>query len=175
MSIIVASVFLAAIAQVETGWTDLKKPCPKVGRAGERSAWQFTRATWRRHESADFTRYASTQVDLPRRVAYQHLEYLHQQAKARGVEATPWRIAYAWNAGPGGWSRKQTVKSSTYATCVEALYHDLLRTKENPLPAVQAKVWLQSVTGEGGTFPADEVAKVMNDPAMLRGYFWANF
>jgi len=173
MSAIVASVLLAAIAQVETGWTDLTKPCPKVGRAGERSAWQFTRATWRRHVSADFEM-ASKTIELAKHVAYNHLNYLQEQAKTRGIDGTPWAIAYAWNAGPGGWRRKPTVRSSTYATCVEALYHDLLR-KEDPLPAVQARVWLQSVTGEGGMFPADQVAKVMHNPAMLRGYFWANF
>lgn len=174
MSAIVASVFLAAIAQVETGWTDLTKPCPKVGRAGERSAWQFTRATWRLHTTKDFAVYATLGAEYPRLVAAMHLDYLQEKAKARGIDATPWAIAYAWNAGPGGWRRKPTVRSSTYATCVEALYHDLLR-QGNPLPAVQARVWLQSVTGEGGMFPADQVAKVMHDPAMLRGYFWANF
>ena len=43
-----------AIAAVETGTTDVGKPCKKVGKAGERSAWQIKPSTWRAYTKEDF-------------------------------------------------------------------------------------------------------------------------
>lgn len=93
-------VLLAAIAEVETGTTRLAWPCKKVGKKGERSAWQMTRATWRRYTNEPFER-ASAEAALPHLIASLHLRYLRLELLRHGQAATVRALALAWNGGVG--------------------------------------------------------------------------
>ena len=88
------SPLLFALASVETG----NKP-DAIGPGGERSAWQFTADTWRRHTTLPF-RFASVDRVQAREVAEMHLDYLTDELRARGVDPTPEHLAAAWRYGP---------------------------------------------------------------------------
>ena len=88
------SPLLFALASVETG----NKPTA-IGPGGERSAWQFTPDTWRRHTKLPF-RLASEDPIHAREVAEMHLDYLSAELRARGVDPTPEHLAAAWRYGP---------------------------------------------------------------------------
>lgn len=115
---------LAAIAQVETGTSNLARPSRKVGRAGERSAWQFTAATWHRYTSRRFSD-ASTDATLAHLIASLHLRFLRLELESRGQAAGPYNLALAWNAGPAAVIKNRVGTSSyDYAGRVWNLYHD---------------------------------------------------
>jgi hypothetical protein len=67
------------------------------GSLGELGAYQFREETWRMHTTAPF------QLALDRRVsdavAVKHYDWLRSELVRRGIEATPYRIALAWNGG----------------------------------------------------------------------------
>jgi hypothetical protein len=113
---------LAAIAAVETGTTNLARPSRKVGRAGERSAWQFTAATWRRYTRTPFAA-ASSDAILAHLVAQLHLRYLRLELESRGHLTSPYNIALAWNAGPRCvFTDTASIPSRDYARRVDNLY-----------------------------------------------------
>jgi hypothetical protein len=114
-----ASRLLRAIAQAETGVTDLSRGSRKVGKAGERSAWQMTAATWRSYTNAAFPR-ASTEPTLAHLVATIHLRHLSARLKEKGRAVSVYNLACAWNAGP---SAKHTPHD--YATRVSLIYSSL--------------------------------------------------
>lgn len=72
---------------------DSKQP----GSLGELGAYQFREETWKMHTTAPF------QLALDRRVsdavAVKHYDWLKSEMQRRGIEATPYRIALAWNGG----------------------------------------------------------------------------
>lgn len=92
---------LRCIAQLETGTTQISKPVRKVGRAGERSAWQITPAVWQEYTAAPFAR-ASTDAKLGRVVAAAHLRRLHVDLRRRTGYVNTFTLALAWNAGLSG-------------------------------------------------------------------------
>lgn len=89
---------LSCIAQVETGTTDFDKPCRKIGRQGERSAWQIKAGTWHQYTKAPFT-LASTSTYEANLVAAAHLRLLRIHLEYALNHSSPYLIALAWNAG----------------------------------------------------------------------------
>jgi hypothetical protein len=67
------------------------------GTFGELGAYQFREDTWKMHTTAPFSR------ALDRRssdaVAVKHYEWIKAELERRGMVATPYRIALAWNGG----------------------------------------------------------------------------
>lgn len=114
-------VLLAAIAEVETGTTRLAWPCKKIGKKGERSAWQFTQATWRRYTKQPFER-ASTEAALPHLIASLHLRELRMELMLHGQPASIYTLALAWNGGVGAVLHGGTNGQRDYACRVAALY-----------------------------------------------------
>lgn len=114
---------LSAIAEVETGTRHLAHPSRKVGPAGERSAWQFTAATWRRYTRSPFPT-ASTNATLAHLVAQMHLRYLRLELESRGALTSPYTLALAWNAGPRKvYTDTAPISARNYAQRVQNLYH----------------------------------------------------
>lgn len=171
---------LAAIAQVETGTIDTTRPCLRIGKRGERSAWQITSATWKRYETAPFAA-ASPNAATAELVARLHLRWLEQELRRQGLFPTVYFLALGWNGGPGAWRREgnASVKRNDYAARIVEIDRALRVHKHTEISihpcGTPGNVWLQHRDGQGGTFPSSEVAPVMHDAAMLRGYFNANF
>lgn len=114
---------LYAIAQVETGDNNAR-----VGRAGERSAWQIMEGTWRMHTRAKHS-LASTSRSLARDVATRHLDYLMETLRRTHASCAPEMLAAAWRHGPG---LARTFANSDYARRVANLYRqDVAREKLN--------------------------------------------
>jgi hypothetical protein len=113
---------LSAIAQVETGTTDTNRPSRRVGRGGERSAWQISADNWSRYTRAPFID-ASLDARLASTVASLHMEWLVNQLLRAGMDPTPYALALAWNAGPTGVTRHRAPAAAhAYAVRVIALY-----------------------------------------------------
>lgn len=108
---------LRAIAAVETGTTNLARPCRKIGRAGERSAWQIKASVWRQYTRIPFV-HASTDATLAHLIALLHLQQLRERAKRDRLPATVWNLAYLWNAGR---------RAHSYSENVKNLYEDFSR------------------------------------------------
>lgn len=115
---------LACIAQVETGARDLNRPVRKIGAAGERSAWQLSKDTWKLYTREAFTR-ASSNARLASTIARLHLRHLIIEIEAMRQQPTPQNLAIAWNAGLGA-LRRRSVPPGTYeyADRVANLYLD---------------------------------------------------
>ena len=107
---------LRAIAQVETGTNDISRPCRKIGKAGERSAWQIKKVVWVKYTHAPFES-ASTNATLASVVAALHIQSLREIAEKKRLPVT-FSIACAWNCGP---------RVGDYATRVSALYGEFSR------------------------------------------------
>jgi hypothetical protein len=77
----------------------LENPTNRVrpGPCGELGAYQFRAATWQKYSQQPFS------FALDRRasdsVAVLHYEWLKQQIERRGLPASPYNIALAWNGG----------------------------------------------------------------------------
>lgn len=69
----------------------------RPGPYGELGPYQFKESTWRMHTKVSFSR-AIDRSDADR-VAVRHYEWLRRQLERRGVEASAYNIAVAWNAG----------------------------------------------------------------------------
>lgn len=115
---------LAAIAQVETGTRNLNRPSKKVGRSGERSAWQITETVWRQYTRTKFVA-ASTDARLANTIAALHLRTLSLTFEAHGILPTPYRLAVAWNAGASAAIENAVgPRTHDYAQRVTNLYHE---------------------------------------------------
>jgi hypothetical protein len=83
---------LEAIHQLENP-SDKSTP----GSLGELGAYQFREQTWKMHTEAPFSR------ALDRRssdaVAVKHYDWIKCELEKRGVAATPFNVALAWNGG----------------------------------------------------------------------------
>lgn len=88
--------FLNALAQVETGARWDGRPGP----AGELSAWQIRKETWRQHTGAPF-RLAATNAALAEVIAIEHITWLELELGRRGLPVTPAAVATCWNGGLG--------------------------------------------------------------------------
>lgn len=89
---------LKAIAEVETGTTNFSRACPRIGRNGERSAWQIKKVVWDKLTSAKFQT-ASTDAAHAKRVAHAHLENLKYRVLNIGKKPDPYTLAMMWNSG----------------------------------------------------------------------------
>ena len=121
--------FLNGIAQLETGTIDVGRPCAKIGRRGERSAWQISPEVWREYCQAPFT-LASSDAMLASVVATAHLQWLRRGLERDDKPATPYNLALAWNAGLGAvLTGKAPPGAHDYAARAEALYESLTRSE----------------------------------------------
>lgn len=112
------AVLLSAIADVETGSNPRK-----VGKAGERSAYQIARVVWRQHTDLPFSK--ANDPEVAKEVAIKHLSWLEREIKRKGYEITAERMALCWNAGlTRGLSGKAFPSSVDYASRVKNLYED---------------------------------------------------
>lgn len=104
----VAPVFLAFLsgqAHASERWAtleaihQLENPgnSAEPGALGELGPYQFREGTWKMHTTAPFSR------ALDRRssdaVAVKHYEWIKGELERRGIAATPYRVALAWNGG----------------------------------------------------------------------------
>lgn len=118
---------LQCIAQLETGATNTSRAVRKIGRAGERSAWQITPAVWAKYSTAPFTR-ASSDARLGNVVAAAHLRWLRLELRGAGVRVDPFRLALAWNAGlSAAVNDKAPPGARDYAARAVALYEGLAK------------------------------------------------
>lgn len=104
---VVVLVFLASAAPASASerWATLQAihllenpyDTAQPGSQGELGAYQFREQTWKMHTSVPF------ELALDRRVsdavAVKHYDWLKAEIERRGLEATPFRIALAWNGG----------------------------------------------------------------------------
>ncbi|WP_438482490.1 hypothetical protein [Oleiharenicola lentus] len=78
-------------------WVENPTNHSRPGRHGELGPYQFRSSTWRMHTSRPFSQAVSR--DVSDDVAVKHYEWLKRELSNRGVEATPFNIAMAWNCG----------------------------------------------------------------------------
>jgi hypothetical protein len=74
---------------------DLSTPGP----CGELGAYQFREGTWKCYSPEPFRRALDRRASD--QVAVQHYVFLRRRLETHGIEATPYTIALAWNAGIG--------------------------------------------------------------------------
>jgi hypothetical protein len=121
--------FLFAIRQVESGD---HYDCP-MGRAGEVGPYQFRPEVWHRYTDAP---YSAARTGLSDSVATRHFLRIVQRLLARGIAATAWNIAAAWNSGESAVARGRIPRATRdYATRVENLtrYAVNLRSQGSPI------------------------------------------
>jgi hypothetical protein len=96
----------------------------RIGRAGELGPYQFRPGTWKMHTKKPF-RLAANRAEADR-VAVKHYDWIKRNLERNGIEANPYRIALAWNAGLNAALRDAAPPSShAYATRVQAIAEDL--------------------------------------------------
>jgi hypothetical protein len=103
--IVFAALFMASGARASERWAtleaihQLENPYDTTvpGAYGELGAYQFREITWKMHTQAPFSR------ALDRRssdaVAVKHYDWIKSELERRGVAATPYNVALAWNGG----------------------------------------------------------------------------
>lgn len=114
---------MRAIAEVESGTTDIDVPFKKVGKKGERSAFQITEKVWREYTTESFKK-ASLDAPLAQTVALMHLLRLQTLIEADHFVADPFQIAAVWNGGLGA-LRSPHKSTQDYAKRVSAIYHSI--------------------------------------------------
>jgi hypothetical protein len=106
-----AHVFIAAIlvsavgARASERWATLEaihqlenpKNSPAPGSYGELGAYQFREQTWKMYTTAPFSRALDKRSSDA--VAVKHYDWIKSELERRGIAATPYRIALAWNGG----------------------------------------------------------------------------
>jgi hypothetical protein len=106
-------VLLRAIAEVESG-----NNSAMVGHSGERTRLQIAPETWVRFSRLPHS-FAAANPQETDRVARAYLASIRSRLKARGLPATPFFMAAAWNVGPG-WNKLPS-RTVAYAERVENL------------------------------------------------------
>ncbi len=100
-----ASILIAAPALASERWAtleaihQLENPgnSDQPGALGELGAYQFREETWKMHTTAPFSRALDRRASDA--VAVKHYEWIKSELERRGISATPYRIALAWNGG----------------------------------------------------------------------------
>jgi hypothetical protein len=102
---LVAVVVMSVRARASERWATLEaihqlenpRDTEAPGSFGELGAYQFREETWKMHTEAPFTR------ALDRRssdaVAVKHYDWIKSELEKKGVAATPYNVALAWNGG----------------------------------------------------------------------------
>ena len=133
-------------------WVENPNNHTGVGRYGELGPYQFRPATWRMHTDKPFN--LAVQRTTADEVAVKHYEWIKRTLERRGVEASVFNIAMAWNCGVeavlGG--RAPTV-SYNYAERVSNLVETLKErvrpvVVEEKLPLVRRDQWMLDEPGD---------------------------
>ena len=107
---------LAGALRVREGYRGLD------GRLGERGPWQLRRSVWSRQMPGIDYAWARP-YGTARACALKHIAWLARCLEARGVPATAFNIAAAWNAGLEDYTTgRAPVRAYRYAADVERLY-----------------------------------------------------
>jgi hypothetical protein len=122
--------FVDALRERETG----NRPV-RDGAAGERGPWQITGRVWSlQMPGKPFAQ--ARQYGPARACAVKHVRWLAAQLQARGVHASAFNLALAWNAGLEGATRgRAPERAYEYARAVEALYNGAIGQKTLNSPA----------------------------------------
>lgn len=120
------NILLQSIAQVESN-----NQHHRIGRAGEKTKYQFREGTWKQYSSTPFLFIDSKHYELESEiVAYKHLAKIKKFLSARNQYSVR-NIAYIWNAGFGAFKRGRLPKTTKlHIRKVEKVYFELLR--QNP-------------------------------------------
>jgi hypothetical protein len=78
-------------------WVENPQNSTKVGARGELGPYQFKPSTWRMHTKKPFA--LAVQRQAADEVAVRHYEWLKRGLENNRIDATPYNIALAWNAG----------------------------------------------------------------------------
>lgn len=78
-------------------WVENPHNSTRVGPRGELGPYQFRPSTWRMHTNKPFA--LAVERQAADEVAVRHYEWLKRGLKSNGIDATPYNIALAWNAG----------------------------------------------------------------------------
>lgn len=101
-------------------WVENPNNSPAPGLHGELGAYQFRRSTWTHYTTKPFE-YARERTHSDE-VAVKHYEWIKRGLEQAGMDATPYRIALAWNAGlQATVSGRVSSSSRHYATRVNNL------------------------------------------------------
>lgn len=138
------AILLAALASVETGGK--KHPDTAVGRAGERSRYQISRAVWQQHAAeaqrelaklahppawtGDFAADSADPVKAAA-VGEQHLIYLCRQLEKNRQPVTVETLAAAWKSPAAAFQGHSSASARDYAARVGNLYADFARAKQS--------------------------------------------
>jgi hypothetical protein len=96
---------LAVVAQAAGRWETLEAihwvenphNSTRLGAHGELGPYQFRQSTWRMYSRRPF--YEAINRQYSDEVAIKHYEWLKEGLAHAGLDATPYNIAMAWNAG----------------------------------------------------------------------------
>lgn len=112
--------FLIAISQVETGNDN-----SKIGKSGERSAYQFMPVVWNHHSQISFVQATNNRAEADK-VAVRHLNYLIFKLEKMGKPITVENLALCWNAGETKFRlEKLEPRHFSYAEKVSEVYDSL--------------------------------------------------
>jgi hypothetical protein len=126
-------------------WVENPTNQTTVGRFGELGPYQFRPGTWRMHTDKPFRQ--AVQRAVADEVAIKHYEWIKRTLEQRGVEASVFNIAMAWNCGVEAvLSGRAPSVSYNYAERVTNLV-DTLKERVRPvmaedkLPAARSDQW----------------------------------
>jgi hypothetical protein len=123
---------LVSVASASDRWETLQaihwieNPTESVapGRFGELGAYQFRRTTWQKHTKQPF--HLATNRAESDKVAVAHYEWIKRGLERNGIDASPFNIALAWNAGLSAVVEHRVPSVSRgYASRVVNLVNDL--------------------------------------------------
>lgn len=123
------------------------------GALGEAGPWQIRAVTWAQHmPGIPFAR--AVQAGPARTCALKHIAWLSAALEARGVPATAFNVAVAWNAGLERYtSGGAPVRAYRYGADVEALYNGAMgqRTENRPAETIRwRRMAFEGITIGGG-------------------------
>ena len=78
-------------------WVENPHNSTRAGPRGELGPYQFRPSTWRMHTRKPFA--LAVQRQAADEVAVRHYDWLKRGLESNGIDATPYNIALAWNAG----------------------------------------------------------------------------
>lgn len=125
------SLLLAAIVATEAS------PQESIGRKGERSKFQITRAVWTQHMGTIPFVFCTDEPRMAEECARQHLRWIHQNMPAE-VRGDPWWVGAVWNCGlhrcqKWGWDKTKASDSCwTYSASFAAMYLKVRREAKEP-------------------------------------------
>jgi hypothetical protein len=78
-------------------WVENPHNSTRLGPHGELGPYQFRQSTWRMYSRRPF--YEAINRQYSDEVAVKHYEWIKEGLENAGIDATPYNIAMAWNAG----------------------------------------------------------------------------